>query len=152
METILGGRTPLETLGAPLDFVGPVRWECFRDGGLREILEALSLTAPRALVGGVVVITSTYRRPGERFSWHSRFAALDYRTGLYFNSSGELELGTRPGSIAAATPELALEVAQAWADRLSSRLGSAFDVVFGDARHIDHGHVENDAAKRKAKK
>ena len=150
MSSVLGNREPLESLGASLEFAGPVRWECFRDGGIREILEALSLSAPLDLEGGVVVITSTYREPGSGFSWHSRFAALDYRTGLYRDQAGNLALGDRRGSIVAATPELALEIAQAWADRLSNRLGSNFDVVFGDARHINHGHVENDAAKRKA--
>ena len=149
MSSVFGEREALEPIGSPLEFVGPVHWECFRDGGLREILEALSLTAPRALVDGVVVITSTHRSHGSRFSWHSRFAALDYRTGLYLDEAGDLALGTRRGSIVAATPALALEVAQSWADRLDRRLGSAFDVVFGDARHIDHGHVENDAAKRR---
>jgi len=150
VSSVLGNREPLESLGASLEFVGPVRWECFRDGGIREILEALSLTAPRELVDGVIVITSTYRAPGSGFSWHSRFAALDYRTGLYRDQAGNLALGARRGSIVAETPELALEIAQAWADRLSNRLGSNFDVIFGDARHINHGHVENDAAKRKA--
>lgn len=152
MSSVLGNREPLDPIGSSLEFVGPVHWECFRDGGIREILEALSLTAPRGLVDGVVVITSTYRGTGSGFSWHSRFSALDYRTGIYRDQAGNLALGTRRGSIVAPTPELALEVAQAWADRLSNRLGSNFDVVFGDARHIDHGHVENDAAKRKATK
>ena len=146
---IIGPRERFEALGKPLEFVGPTRWECFSDLGVRAILEALAITAPR-LVGGVVVLTSTYRRGGGRFSWHQRFAAVDVRTGLSKNVRGELELGTRRGSFAAVSPGQAFAVGQRWQSDLEARLGNAFDVVFGDVEHIDHMHLELDGAKRRA--
>ena len=149
MSDALGSREALQALGAPLEFVGPTRWECFGVGGVQTILEALALTAPR-LEGGVVVITSTYRPPSSRFSWHQRFAAVDVRTGIYRGDDGELELGRRRGSILASSPRQALEVGRRWKSDLEARLGSTFDVVFGDDdAHLDHLHLERDGAKRR---
>lgn len=38
----------------------------------------------------------------------------------------------------------AKECTQEWADTLASALGSDYDVVYGDPRHLDHIHVEYD--------
>lgn len=149
MLTAFGSRAPLETLGSPLVFKNPVAWESLASDGTRAICGALSLEAPET-VDGVVVITSTHRlqKGLEAFSWHHRAEALDWRTGLYRDGpSGELTVGDRPGSIIAATPADALAVAHEWAERVRARLGNEFDVVFGDARHIDHGHAERDGVK-----
>jgi len=149
MLTLFGSRAPLENLGSPLVFKNPVPWESLASEGTRSILAALALEAPET-VDGVVVITSTGRRqkPLSRFSWHHRFEAVDWRTGLYHDATGELLLGGRPGSIVAPSPEEALSIGLAWADRVRDRCGNEFDVVFGtDRRHIDHGHAERDGVK-----
>ena len=148
MLTTFGSRAPLEPLGAALHFLEPVPWEVFASDGSRAILSALCLEAPRTL-GGVVVISSTWRRAGslDPFSWHQRFEAIDWRTGLYRDGLGELLLGGRPGSILAGDPLEALGLAIEWADRVAARLGSEFDVVYGDRRHEDHGHAERDGRK-----
>jgi len=154
--TTYGDRSPLRTLGTSLAF-RRVPWECLETPGFRAIARALALEAP-TLVDQVVVVTSTHRGPdpaampdswAEPFSYHQRFAALDWRTGLSREGS-DLRLGARPGSIVADTPLEALEIAKAWAARVRARLGPEFDVLLGDANHIDHGHAEHDARKAAA--
>lgn len=102
--------------------------------GISRILWALSMTAPRT-VGGVVMITSTFRPDPN--SYHSKYRAIDVRTGF-----GNFD---RRGAIINDGPEDFMKKAQAWAWRIRHRLGFEFDVVFGDDSHKDHIHVEHDA-------
>lgn len=154
MDTIYGPREPLRTLGTELD-LSRVPWECLENPGFRAICRALALEAPE-LVDQVVVITSNHRTPAlgsaQPFSYHWRFAAADWRTGLYLHHPGthqeKLVLhGSRPGAIVAPTAAEALEIAKAWGARARARLGSEFDLLIGDRNHIDHGHLEHDARK-----
>lgn len=150
MTALVGSRDPLELLGSRIVFKHPAPWEFFAIPGNLELLEAIAMTAPET-VDEVVVITSTWRPydPARGFSWHNAGRAVDWRTGIVGNSRAKaVELGDRPGSIVAPTPELALDIALEWAANMRARLGSCFDVILGDARHIDHGHAENDGGKR----
>jgi len=150
MTALVGNRHPLELLGGLVEFKHPTPWEWFAIPGNVELLEALAMTKPET-VDGIVVVTSTWRPFDEArgFSWHNAGRALDWRTGIVGDSRARpVEIGDRPGSIVAPTPELALDIALEWASNLRARLGSCYDVVLGDARHIDHGHAENDGGKR----
>lgn len=135
---LFGTREPIEPLGSALVFLNPVPWEVLESAGCRRILSAISLEAPE-LIRSFVVITSTWRPGEDAFSYHHRFEAIDWRTGV--------DLPEELGAIVAPTREARIEIAEAWADRIRDRCGREFDVIYGDARHIDHGHAERDGRK-----
>lgn len=109
------------------------------------IFYAAALEAP-LLVGDVLVITDAARLPtqGANASLHKPpaapgehgFAAIDIRTGVGSER--------REGQIEAPDDAQRLEKARHWAARIRARLGDEYDVVFGDAAHHDHIHVEHD--------
>lgn len=138
MATIFGEKVPLEAAGALIRFEQEVPWELFERPGIRAMLRAVSMEAPRT-IGGIVVVTSTWRPFSGQFTYHNRCDALDIRTGVDGSS--------RQGAIIAPTREARIEAARAWAVRMKLRLGVEYDVVFGDERHIDHFHLEHDGAK-----
>ncbi len=139
---LFGERFPIETLGIPLEFAHPVPWEVFASEGCRRIFAALAIEAPET-VGRVVFITSTWRRatPTSKFTYHHRAEAVDWRTGVLEPMDRE------PGAIVAASEGERNAIASAWARRVGERLGSEYDVIYGDKRHIDHGHAERDGRK-----
>lgn len=140
MGTLFGEKAPLDVRGPKIRFQGDVPWELFERPGIRAMLRAISMEAPPT-VDGVVVVTSTWRPFAESggFSYHNRCDALDVRTGV--------DGPTRPGSIVAPTRDGRIAIARDWAVRMKLRLGVEFDVIFGDARHIDHFHLEHDGLK-----
>lgn len=140
MGTLFNDRSALVTVGPRIEFALPVPWELFERPGIRPMLRAISLEAPQT-VDGVVVITSTIRDPENDFSWHWNANALDVRTGCFDR------MARSPGAIIAPTYEDRVRLAAEWAARIRNRLGLEYDVIFGDARHIDHMHIEHDGAK-----
>lgn len=109
------------------------------------ILYAAALEAP-PLVDDVLVVTDAARLPsaGGKPSKHKPpsapgeegFSAIDIRTGV--------GAPPRDGQIEAPSDAERFEKAKDWAARIRFRLGSEYDVVFGDAAHRDHIHVEHD--------
>lgn len=135
-----GVREALEPLGALLEFSNPVPWEVLASDGCRRILSALALEAPET-VGGIVVVTSTWRPTAgaNEFSYHHAAEAIDWRTGV--------DRPRSPGSVVAPSRIERIEISKAWAARVAARLGCEFDVIFGPPKHIDHGHAERDSLK-----
>lgn len=146
MMTLYGSRIAMVPLGPRLIFEREVPAECIANPDFGRLCMALTLEAPET-VDGVVVVTSTWRPEARRFSWHQRFAALDWRTGLYRMADGDMGLRTLTGSILADDPSEALSIGRAWRERMAARLGDTFDVLLGDEDHIDHGHAEHDGSK-----
>ena len=120
------------TLGAilPADAFSEMRARLW--GALRVV----ALEAPQT-IASVVVVTDFYRDgdPG----YHGKLWAFDVRA-----VSRE---ATARGGIQAGNREQAIEIGKAWRTRVALRLGSDFDVVFGDPEHLDHLHVELDQRK-----
>jgi hypothetical protein len=100
------------------------------------ILAVAAKEAPE-LLGDVMIVTEGFRphRTGQP-SLHPELRAFDLRTGI--------DAPTLRGAIVHHSRTHRLELAQLWADRMRLRLGTDYDVVFGDDRHIDHIHVEYD--------
>lgn len=142
MATLFGEKIPLEAAGPLIRFEQEVPWELFERPGIRAILRAVSMEAPRT-IGGIVVVTSTWRPFVGEFTYHNRCDAIDVRSGVDGSS--------RQGAVIAPTREERIEVARAWSVRIKLRLGIEYDVVFGDARHIDHLHIEHDGSKAMAR-
>jgi hypothetical protein len=110
------------------------------DPAVCRMIAVIARTAPPT-VGGVVVITEAWR---EGAGLHPELKAVDVRTGI--------DRPDIPGAIRApslhphlpAARELRLKMGHEWAEDIALRLGSDFDVVFGDPAHIHHIHVEHD--------
>lgn len=140
--TMFGEKVALEVKGAMIRFDQDVPWELFERPGIRAILRAVSMEAPRT-ISGIVVVTSSWRPEVGPFSYHHRADALDIRTGI--------ERSAAPGAIIGPTREARMEIARQWAVRMKLRLGVEYDVQFGDVKHIDHFHIEHDGLKAMAR-
>jgi hypothetical protein len=116
-----------------------IPWEVIEQPGIRSILRAVSLEAPR-MVGDVVVVTSAWRESEGVFSWHWAGRALDIRTGILLDQS-------TTGAVIGPNPKARTAICGEWAMRIRTRLGLEFDVIFGDAQHIDHIHIEHDGVR-----
>ena len=113
----------------------------FFEPGPAALVRAFALEAPPTK-GGVVVVTSVYRKPGSKPSYHPELEAVDVRTGV-----DDTRL---VGSILGRTRADRYAKAEAWAERVRKRLGSEFDIIYGEAsRHVDHIHGEWDRRKRR---
>jgi hypothetical protein len=113
----------------------------FFEPGPAALVRAFALEAPPTK-GGIIVVTSVWRKPGAKPSQHPELMAVDVRTGI---DDTRLQ-----GGILGATREVRYGHASEWAARVQMRLGSEYDVVFGaEVRHVDHIHGEWDRRKRR---
>jgi hypothetical protein len=112
--------------------------EHFNDPMLCRLLTVAAETAP-PLRKDMLVVTEGYReaRPGKR-DLHARLKALDFRTGI--------ENPLLDGAILASPNSRInrIRAAKGWVERMEARLGTDFDIVFGDSKHINHIHGEED--------
>lgn len=105
------------------------------------LVRAFALEAP-PLKGGRMIVTEVWRKPRRTGDAHYDLRAVDVRTGV--------EDTRLVGSILGSTRASRYEKAETWAARVAKRLGSEYDVVFGEAvRHVDHIHGEHDSRKRR---
>ena len=116
---------------------------------LWHLIEVARKEAPPT-VGGCIVIVSIYRKPakGARFSYHHVGRAVDLRTDLSITPEGMIRAGGREGAIV--DPDEvggALTEARDWAQRIRERLGNEYDVVWNQADHLSHLHLEFDRRK-----
>ncbi len=83
--------------------------------------------------GDVVWVTSAADGHHKSYSRHYTNEAFDIRIknvkGLSRNADGTLAYDTKVA---------------AWAKRMKLELGDDYDVVYGDANHLDHIHCEYD--------
>ena len=94
-----------------------------------EILLRVEETAP---VGYEPTVTSAYRKPVAKFSFHGVNKAFDFRTrdvpGFDLNNF-----------------EVSRFIIDKWISRMRYYLPSyKYDIVFGDKKHRDHIHIELD--------
>jgi hypothetical protein len=110
----------------------------FHDPWTCRLLAVAAETAP-PLRKDVLVVTEGWRKgtPGKR-DQHTHFKGLDIRTGI---ESPNLE-GAIVGSPNSRINRI--RAAKAWCERMEDRLGTDYDIVFGDSRHINHIHGEHD--------
>jgi hypothetical protein len=112
--------------------------EHFHDPWTCRLLAVAAETAP-PLRKDMLVVTEGYRqgKPGKR-DLHAKFKALDFRTGV--------ENPLLDGAIVSSPNSRINRIrsAKSWRDRMEARLGADYDIVFGDAKHIDHIHGEED--------
>jgi hypothetical protein len=107
----------------------------FADPFFCRMLEVMAETAP-PLAGNVMVVTEGYRRARRDRDLHSELKAVDVRTSV--DDPGRL------GAILGEELSERMVAGRGWADRIRARLGSEYDIVFGDAKHKDHLHGEHD--------
>ena len=109
---------------------------------LERLAPAIAVAARTAptLRGNEIVIVEGWR-PGStrRASYHPKHAAIDIRA---VDSRG------RFGAVHGLTRAEKIRTAVAWAARIRLELPLYFDIVYGDASHIDHIHIECDLTKR----
>lgn len=99
---------------------------------ISRMITVTRLTAP-SLVGNVLWITSANDGKHKDTSKHYTNEAFDVRIR---NVKG-LKWGVRMEFVYN-------EVVKAWADQIELALGKGYDIVYGDAKHLSHIHIEYD--------
>jgi hypothetical protein len=86
-----------------------------------------------------MVLTEAWRPGPSQASLHPACKAIDIRA---------VDPSDREGAIIGEDEEEQIEIGERWAERIRQKLGDNYDVVFGDALHINHIHVERDVKRR----
>jgi len=95
-------------------------------------------TAP-TLRDNTMMLTEAWRPGHAQASLHPACKALDIRA---------VDHSDRPGAIVGIDDEERIRIGDRWAERMRKKLGDNYDVVFGDANHINHIHLERDVKRR----
>ena len=105
------------------------------DPEIRRILDVARMTSPKML-GDSVWVTSANDGSHKQGSKHFKNEAFDIRirnlVAFKWGASGEFIFN---------------ETINNWARQLRLELGEDYDVVYGDAQHLNHIHIEYDPKK-----